>query len=71
MKNYVVSEVGYVGLMFAIVQQARNDAENAKTETEKQDALNGINEWREVLFGGDNPLQAAWMQDALHGDKIR
>ena len=43
-KNYILNGVGYMALLAAIVEQARNDAQRGDA-----DALKGINEWKEVV----------------------
>ena len=47
-KNYITRGVGYVALLAAVVEQAREDAKKAQKKKdfeEAADALRGISEW--------------------------
>lgn len=52
--NYITKTTGYLGLMAAIVEQARHDARVAKTETERIDAEAGIKEWADIAAADIN-----------------
>lgn len=56
MKNttYITMASGYMGLMAAIVEQARHDAKVAKTENERKDAEAGIKEWADIAAADIN-----------------
>ena len=47
--NYILNGVGYTALLAAIVEQARHDASRGD-----EDALKGIEEWREVVESNIN-----------------
>lgn len=46
--NYITKATGYIGLLAAIVEQARHDAKS-KNPVEAADAEKGIKEWQNVL----------------------
>jgi hypothetical protein len=46
--NYITKTNGYVGLLAAIVEQARHDAKS-KNLIEAADAEKGIKEWQNIL----------------------
>lgn len=51
-KNYITRGTGYVALLAAIVEQAREDARRANKRgdmAEFADALKGVSEWSEVV----------------------
>ena len=52
--NYITKTTGYLGLMAAIVEQARHDAMTAKTEAERKDAEAGIKEWADIAAADIN-----------------
>ena len=52
--TYITRMDGYMGLMAAIVEQARHDAKVAKTDAERMDAEMGIAEWAEIAAADIN-----------------
>ena len=47
--NYITNGVGYTALLAAVIEQARHDAAHSKSETDRADALRGIDEWRQEV----------------------
>ena len=47
--NYITNGVGYTALLAAVIEQARHDAAHSKNETDRADALRGIDEWRQEV----------------------
>ena len=52
--TYITRMDGFMGLMAAIVEQARHDAKVAKTEDERKDAEAGIKEWADIAAADIN-----------------
>ena len=72
MKNYNIRLEGnpYVSLLGAIIDFARYDAANARTEADRQDAENGIAEWlREAEISVSMAGSDTYLQDREHGIK--
>ena len=72
MRNYNIRLEGnpYIALMGAIVVQAREDANNMnRPETDRQDALKGIEEWRNEMEISLT-LSDNYLNDRMHGTRI-
>lgn len=72
MKNYNIRLEGnpYIALMGAIITQAREDASNTnRPEADRQDALKGIEEWRNEMEISLT-LSDDYLNDRMHGTRI-
>lgn len=72
MKNYNIRLEGnpYIALLGAIVQQARDDANNmSRSDADRQDALKGIEEWKTEMEISVS-LSDDYLNDREHGVRI-